>query len=85
MKTLKYQLFETLVNNGIKAHYELSHDYSLFDDSIYIGNIDIQLSKGYVTIWDTKEGKMRMLWDKPMNKNTISTIIQYITNLVSKG
>lgn len=81
MKTLKYKLFETLISKGLKAHYELSHDYSLFDDSIYIGDIDIQLSKGYVTIWNTKDDKMVMLWDKPFNKNTFSTIVEYITNL----
>lgn len=82
MKTLKLQLFENLVNNGVKAHYEMSHDYSLFDDSIYIGDIDIQLSKGYVTIWDTKDGTMRMIWDKPFNKRTFSAIYDYIMNLI---
>lgn len=82
MKTLKFQLFENLINKGIKAHYELSHDYSLLDDSIYIGDIDIQLSRGYVTIWNTKDDKMRIIWDNPMNKKNINIISDYIVNLI---
>ena len=82
MKTLKFQLFENLINQGIKAHYERSHDYSLLDDRIYIGDIDIQLSRGYVTIWNTKDDKMRIIWDNPMNKKNINIISDYIVNLI---
>lgn len=81
MKTLKHQLFETLINKGLIAHYELSEDYLLFDDSIYIGDIDIQIGCGYVTIWNKKGDAMEMLLDKPFNKNTFNAIVEYITKI----
>lgn len=71
-----------LISNGINAHYELSHDYSLFDDSIYVGDIDIQLSKGCVTIWNTEDDKMRMIWDAPFNQKNFNIVAKYIMNLV---
>lgn len=81
MKTLKYQLFENLVNNGINAIYDKSDDTTL-DDSIYYKNFDIQVSRNYVIVWKIKGKLTYMLWENRLSKLNINLVSRYISDLI---
>lgn len=81
MKTLKTQLFENLVNNGINAIYDKSDDTTL-DDSIYFNDLDIQLGKNYVIVWRQKDLKSYLLWENGLSKTNINVVSNYIINLI---
>lgn len=81
MKTLKYQLFENLVNNGINAIYDKSDDNTL-DDSIYYNDLDIQVGKNYVIVWRQKDLKSYLLWENGLSKTNINVVSNYIINLI---
>jgi len=84
MKTLKTQLFETLLANGLNAKFEKSSDYYLEDDSIIVNNIDIQLGNGYVCVWNhLEDGKSKMLFDNTLNRKNFEIIAKYIVNLIN--
>lgn len=81
MKSLKIQLFENLVNNGINAIYDKSDDTTL-DDSIYYKNFDIQVSRNYVIVWKIKGKLTYMLWENRLSKLNINLVSRYISDLI---
>lgn len=84
MKTLKTQLFETLLSNGLNAKFEKSSDYYLEDDSIIVSNIDIQLGRGYVCVWNHLEnGNSKILFYNNFNSKNFGIVAKYIVNLIN--
>lgn len=81
MKSLKIQLFENLINNGINAIYDKSDDPTL-DDSIYYKNFDIQVSRNYVIVWKIKGKLTYMLWENRLSKLNINLVSRYISDLI---
>lgn len=81
MKSLKIQLFENLINNGINAIYQKSDDTTL-DDSIYYKNFDIQVSRNHVIVWKSKGKLTYMLWENGLSKLNVNLVSRYISDLI---
>lgn len=86
MKSLKTQLFETLLANGFNAKFQPSADYMLEDDSIVVNNIDIQMGNGYVCVWNhSSNGTSKMLMETLFRKKNLEAVTNHIINLINSS